>query len=83
MQYQALTWRAALMVSREPMVAYVRIIQTIVIAIIIGVLFYKQDYNQIGLMNINGGLFLYIMYLSVQNAFAVVHVSFDHFCLFV
>ncbi|KAJ6219858.1 hypothetical protein RDWZM_005670 [Blomia tropicalis] len=74
MQYQALTWRAALMVSREPMVAYVRIIQTIVIAIIIGVLFYKQDYNQIGLMNINGGLFLYIMYLSVQNAFAVVHV---------
>lgn len=36
--------------------------------------FYNQKYDQRGTLNINGALFLLLLNLSLQNAFAVVNV---------
>ena len=46
-----------------------------IVALILGLFFLRQKYDQRGLMNINGALFLFLVNLSVQNAFAVINVS--------
>jgi hypothetical protein len=47
-----------------------------VIALVLGVVYLNQDYNQAGVMNINGALFLLLTNTTFQNMFAVVNVSF-------
>jgi hypothetical protein len=47
-----------------------------VIALVLGVIYLNQDYNQAGVMNINGALFLLLTNTTFQNMFAVVNVSF-------
>lgn len=59
------------------MIMQVRIIQTIVIALVLGVIYLGQETNQAGVMNINGALFLLLTNTTFQNMFAVVNV----FCL--
>lgn len=44
-------------------------------AAILGIFFWGQELDERGVMNINGALFLYLLNLSMQNAFAVVNVS--------
>ncbi len=44
-------------------------------ATILGIFFWGQELNERGVMNINGALFIYLLNLSMQNAFAVVNVS--------
>lgn len=43
-------------------------------ALILGLFFLRQNYDQRGLMNINGAMFIFLVNLTVQNAFAVVNV---------
>jgi len=45
------------------------------VALIIGCFYLHQNYDQRGMMNINGALFLFLINLTLQNAFAVVNVS--------
>lgn len=46
------------------------------IAILIGVIFYDQELNQDGVMNMNGAMFLFLTNMTFQNVFSVINVRF-------
>lgn len=46
-----------------------------VVAVIFGLIFLRLDYDQKGVMNINGAIFLLITNATFTNMFAVVNVS--------
>lgn len=73
-QYQALTWRAFLVVRREPMLTYVRLLQSVFVSTFVGLVFLNQHYDTRGVMNINGAMFGALISLTIQNCFAVVNV---------
>jgi len=66
-----------LAVIKEPMIMKVRLVQTVLISLLLGVIYLGQDYDRAGIMNINGALFLLLTNMTFQNMFAVVQV----FCL--
>ena len=75
-QFKALLWRSWLAVVKEPMIMKVRFIQTIMIALMLGVIYLGQDSNsRAGVMNINGALFLLLTNMTFSNMFAVVQAS--------
>ena len=45
------------------------------IALLLGVIFLNQDYDQSGMRNINSVLFLFLTNMSFNNVFGVVNVS--------
>ncbi|KAL7031147.1 hypothetical protein ACKWTF_006909 [Chironomus riparius] len=73
-QFHAITWRAWLSVLKEPMLVKVRLSQTIMVSLLIGVIFYGQILDQDGVMNINGALFLFLTNMTFQNVFSVINV---------
>jgi len=73
-QFWAILWRSWLSVLKEPMLVKVRLFQTSIIALIIGVIFYGQTLTQDGVQNINGAIFLYLTNMTFQNVFAVINV---------
>jgi len=42
---------------------------------LIGVVYFGQQLNQDGVMNINGALFIFLTNMTFQNVFAVISVS--------
>lgn len=76
-QFKAVFWRSVLSNIREPMVLKVKVIQTVFISLLFGVIYLGQELNQEGVMNINGALFLFLTNMTFQNVFSVVNV----FCL--
>jgi hypothetical protein len=46
-----------------------------VLSVLIGVVFFGQELNQDGVMNINGAIFIFLTNMTFQNTFAVVTVS--------
>ncbi|XP_002742012.1 protein white-like [Saccoglossus kowalevskii] len=73
-QFRAVMWRTYLDNSREPMIIRVRTVQTVIIALIIGLVFLQQPYDQDSIQNINGCLFLFITNMTFANLFAVIQV---------
>lgn len=51
------------------------------VAVLIGLIFLNQPMTQVGVMNINGAIFLFLTNMTFQNVFAVINVSFLHFLL--
>jgi len=47
-----------------------------IVSVLFGLVYFRQTYDQKGVMNINGFLFLLQLQMSVGNPMAVVHVSF-------
>ena len=45
------------------------------IALVLGIIYLDQEYDQEGVMNINGALFLILTNMTFQNMFGVVTVS--------
>lgn len=45
------------------------------VSLMIGLIYFGQDYDQDGVMNINGALFICISNMTFQNVFAVISVS--------
>ncbi|XP_015906784.1 protein white isoform X2 [Parasteatoda tepidariorum] len=72
-QFRAVLWRSWISLIREPMLTKVRFLQSIVIALILGLVYLNQSYDEKGVMNINGALFLLLMNLTFQNMFSVVN----------
>lgn len=70
-QFAAVFLRCMRTTFREPMVLKVRLAQTLVIAILLGLIYLRTDVNQTGVMNFNGVLFLLIMNMVMTNVFAV------------
>lgn len=46
-----------------------------VIALILGAIYFGQELDQKGVMNLNGALFLFLTNMTFQNVFAVINVS--------
>ncbi|RZB77475.1 ABC transmembrane transporter white, partial [Asbolus verrucosus] len=74
-QFKAVLWRSWLSVIKEPLLIKVRMIQTIIIALIVGAIYFNQKLDQSGVMNINGVLFIFLTNMTFQNVFAVVNVK--------
>lgn len=45
-----------------------------VIALLLGAIYFGQELNQKGVMNINGAMFLFLTNMTFQNVFAVINV---------
>lgn len=73
-QFRVVLWRSWLSVMKEPLLVKIRMIQTAVIAILIGMVYFGQKVDKDGVMNINGALFLCLTNMTFQNTLAVVHV---------
>ncbi|KAF7491271.1 Protein white [Sarcoptes scabiei] len=82
-QYSALTWRSYLTVLREPALTYVRLSQALINSIVIALIFHGQNYDQRGVSNINGALFLLLVNMTMQNAFAVINVFCSELPIFI
>ena len=52
----------------------VRFIQTVLMALMLGAVYYDQDHSSAGVMSINGALFLIITNTTFSNLFAVINV---------
>jgi hypothetical protein len=46
-----------------------------VLAALISVIYFGQELNQDGVMNINGALFIFLTNMTFQNVFSVISVS--------
>nr|CAD7410475.1 unnamed protein product [Timema cristinae] len=73
-QMRAVLWRSWLATMKEPVLIKVRILQTVLVGLLIGVIYYGQELNQDGVMNINGAIFVLITNMTFQNVFAVINV---------
>ncbi|GAB0088557.1 Protein white [Sergentomyia squamirostris] len=73
-QIRAIVWRSWISVIKEPLLVKVRIIQTLMVSILVGLIFFQQKLDQTGVMNINGAIFLFLTNMTFQNVFAVIHV---------
>ena len=78
-QFLALLWRSWLSVIKEPLVVKVRLIQTVMIALVLGIIYLGQrgdnGYDQQSVQNVNGALFLLLTNMTFSNMFAVVQVG--------
>lgn len=45
------------------------------VAVLIGLIFLGQQLTQVGVMNINGAIFLFLTNMTFQNVFATINVS--------
>ncbi|OXU28894.1 hypothetical protein TSAR_016626 [Trichomalopsis sarcophagae] len=73
-QFKAVLWRSWLSVIKEPILIKVRLLQTIMVSLLIGIIYLNQKLDQDGVMNINGALFIFLTNMTFQNVFAVIHV---------
>ena len=70
-QLAALTRRQARSVVRNPMMFKVKILSAIVVGLILGVLYQGQEFDQAGIQNANGALFVIITNLSFGSIFSI------------
>lgn len=73
-QLFALSVRAWQSTVREPMLVRVRLLQTLMVSLLVGVIFWGQRLDADGVMNMNGALFLFLTNMTFQNVFAVINV---------
>uniref|UniRef100_A0ABD2VRJ8 ABC membrane transporter n=1 Tax=Trichogramma kaykai TaxID=54128 RepID=A0ABD2VRJ8_9HYME len=73
-QFRAVLWRSWISIVKEPILIKVRLLQTIMISILIGLIYLNQKLDQDGVMNINGALFIFLTNMTFQNVFAVINV---------
>ncbi|XP_049866741.1 protein white isoform X1 [Pectinophora gossypiella] len=82
-QFRAVLWRSWLSVTKEPMLIKVRFLQTIMVSILIGVIYFGQHLDQDGVMNINGAIFMFLTNMTFQNIFAVINVFCSELPIFI
>ncbi|XP_045170126.2 protein white-like isoform X2 [Mercenaria mercenaria] len=73
MQFGAVFARSWKTTIREPMVARVRVIQTIVLSLVLGLIYLQLDVDQKGVQDINGVLFLILTNMTFTNVFGVLN----------
>ncbi|XP_046580544.1 protein white-like [Haliotis rubra] len=71
-QLSILLWRSWICVYRNASLFSARIIQTVAVSLLLGLVYLNQKYDQKGVMNINGALYISIMMNSVTCLIAVV-----------
>ncbi|XP_033355100.1 protein white-like isoform X3 [Bombus vosnesenskii] len=73
-QFHAVLWRSWLSVIKEPILIKVRLLQTVMVSLLVGIVYFDQRLDQDGVMNINGALFIFLTNMTFQNVFAVINV---------
>lgn len=73
-QFHTILYRSVLTVLKEPVLLKVRFLQTVLVGLLVGIIFYGQKNNEEGVMNLNGAQFLCLTSLTFQNVFAVIDV---------
>ncbi|KAE9548295.1 hypothetical protein FO519_008493 [Halicephalobus sp. NKZ332] len=73
-QFAGLFKRSLLGNMRDPVVLQVRIFQTIVIALIMGFVYFNTEINQRTVMSINGSLFQVVVSVNFMFQFTAVHM---------
>ncbi|KAK1124574.1 hypothetical protein K0M31_005951 [Melipona bicolor] len=73
-QFRAVLWRSWLSVIKEPILIKVRLLQTVMVSLLVGIVYFNQRLDQDGVMNINGALFIFLTNMTFQNVFAVINV---------
>ena len=66
-QLRALAWRNSLTALQSKMVVRARLLQALVIAVILGTIYFQQNLDQMGIQNINGVLFVILTNVSFGN----------------
>nr|KAG5702507.1 hypothetical protein BaRGS_015139 [Batillaria attramentaria] len=84
-QFEVVLWRTWLSFVRRPRVLRVRLLNSIVVAVFIGLVFLRVDPNpdQKSVMNVNGAMFLLLMSTSLEYVYAVLDQLPDELKLFV
>lgn len=72
-QFRVILKRSWISLIREPMFTKARFIQSVFIAILLGLIYLNQKLDQNGIMNINGALFLMLTNITFMNAFSVIN----------
>uniref|UniRef100_A0A6A7G0X1 Protein white n=1 Tax=Hirondellea gigas TaxID=1518452 RepID=A0A6A7G0X1_9CRUS len=73
-QFLAVFVRSGLQIIREPLQLRIKLMQTTMTALLLGLIYLDQNYDQKGVSNMSGALFLLITNLTFQNVFGVVNV---------
>ncbi|XP_078572713.1 protein white-like [Branchiostoma floridae x Branchiostoma japonicum] len=73
-QFLAMMWRCNLQNIRDPMIMGVRTGQAIFVALLVGIVYLRIEYNQDGILNINGALFLMLTNIAFSHIFSVINV---------
>jgi hypothetical protein len=69
-----LLWRNIISLARNPMAFRVQIVQSVVISLLFGLIYFQLKMNQKGVQNMAGVLFLCMTNNSFGNMFVVVNV---------
>lgn len=72
-QFRVNLKRSWISLLREPMLTKIRIIQSLFLAILFGLIYLRQKNDQNGIMNINGALFLVLTNVTFSNVFSVIN----------
>nr|UOU03355.1 ATP-binding cassette subfamily G-like 5 [Brachionus rubens] len=72
-QFIWLVWRCFLSSFRDKFTTQIAIVQTIFIAILLGLIFLRLKYDQAGVQNMNGIMFLFLTNTSFSNMFSVIN----------
>nr|AHK05665.1 ATP-binding cassette transporter sub-family G 75152 [Tigriopus japonicus] len=82
-QFRAVLWRSWHSVTKEPLIAKIRILEVIVLALIVGAIFFGQENNQEGVISINGALFWVTMNQTFSNYSSVLNVFCNEIPVFI
>ncbi|XP_023321334.1 protein white [Eurytemora carolleeae] len=74
MQLIALLWRNTLIFKRDPKLFTAKILQTLLVALMFGAIYYDQKLDKFGIMNINGALFVSVINLSFMNLYPIMTI---------
>ncbi|GAB1608807.1 protein white-like [Argonauta hians] len=73
-QFTNLLWRSWITAVRDPASLKFRSIQTLAIGLLLGLIYLQQDIDQLGVMNINGLLFILVTNTSFSSQFMVINI---------
>lgn len=73
-QFCMVLWRSWLTVIRDPASLRLRAMQTIMISLVFGLIYLRQNLDQEGVMNINGFLFILVTNMSFSSQFIVINI---------
>ncbi|XP_044753408.1 protein white-like isoform X2 [Coccinella septempunctata] len=71
-QFRAVSWRCWLAIKKNPRLTRVKFYQVFFVSVLISILFWRQKYDQVGVQNINGALFLFLTNATFLNLMGVI-----------
>ncbi|KAB7496025.1 Protein white [Armadillidium nasatum] len=83
-QFKALLTRVFLELAREPMLVRIQIVQSIMVALIVGLIYLDTsgEYTATSVQNINGVLFIFLSNISFSGTFGVVNTFCEQIPIF-